>query len=177
MYELKNFELEGKMNEAYHFLAENLSKTGHNSKPVLIHSIAVSMTLYSLGYDEEIVISAILHDLIEDTDVCYKDIKDKFGKEIADIVNAVSFNPNIDDKIEQTKEVFTRIKKQGYKAIIVKCSDLFCNMPFIAFSNKDEQVHYLKTKYSMFIEMFGKELTKEKIYQAYLKRYEELIKE
>lgn len=176
MYELKNFELENKMDKAYHFLAKNLAETGHNSKPVLMHSIAVSMTLYSLGYDEEIVLSAILHDLIEDTDITYDDIENNFGKEIANIVKAVSFNPDIEERIEQTKEVFTRIKKQGYKAIIVKCADLFCNMPFIEFSKGKDLTNYLKTKYSMFIEMFEENLKEEKIYQEYLKRYKELIK-
>lgn len=153
-----------------------MEETGHNSKPVLMHSIAVSMTLYLLGYDGEIVISAILHDVIEDTDICYEDIKKQFGKNIANIVDAVSFNPIINDKIKQTRELFTRIKRQSYKAIIVKCSDLFCNMPFIAFTQDQKQINYSKTKYVMFIEIFGEKLKDEKIYQEYLKRYEILIK-
>ncbi len=175
MYELKDFELEGKMNDAYHYLTLNLSETGHNSKPVLMHSIAVSMTLYHLGYNEEIVISSILHDVIEDTDVCYEDVKSKFGENIADIVNAVSFNPDIEDKILQTKEVYKRIGNQGYQALIVKCSDLFCNLPFIECVKKEETLRYLKTKYKLFIEMFGEELSKEKIYNLFVERYKSLI--
>lgn len=172
-----NLDFEKKIDQAYHYLAKNLRKTGHNSKPVLIHSIMVSMSLYSLGYSKDIVISAILHDLIEDTDIKYADIKESFGKNIADIVNAVSFDSGIKDKIKQTDELFSRITKLGYDAKIVKCADLYSNLPFIKFVDKEEIKKYLIYKYTQFINLFGSDLNNEPIYKLYLSRYNELIKE
>ena len=176
MYKFVNFDLEREMDKAYDYLALNLRETGHNSKPVLMHSIAVSMTLYELGYSREIVISSILHDLIEDTDVEYKDILQNFDKKIADIVQSLSFDSNIADKIERTNEVFSRISKQGYEAKIVKCADLYSNMPFIKFVENIELKKYLTYKYSTFIQLFGNELKNEPIYKKYLIIYNELIK-
>ena len=176
MYELKNFELEGKMNAAFIYLAENIHKTGHNPKPVVSHSIMVGTTLYHCGYSEEIVIAGILHDLIEDTDITYSDIKKEFGKKIADIVKAVTFDETIQDKELQTRELFDRVKKMGKAAMIVKCADLFCNLPFFVYVKKEDTIHYLKDKYHLFIEMFESNLKKEKLYLAYKERCIEVLK-
>ena len=175
MYELKNFELEGKMNSAFIYLAENFHKTGHNKKPVVSHSIMVGTTLYHCGYSDEIVIAGILHDLIEDTDITYDDIKNEFGEKVADIVQVVSFDDNIDNKEEQTRELFGRVKKYGYEAIVVKCADLFCNLPFFVYVKKEEVIHYLKDKYHLFIDMFDNDLKGEKLYEAYLNRCSEIL--
>ena len=96
----EKMELGKKMDVALHYVAKNLSETGHNTKPVLFHSFKVAYRLYQYDYDEEVVISAILHDLIEDTDVKKEDIANGFGNNIANIVEAVSFDSNIKDKLE-----------------------------------------------------------------------------
>ena len=176
MYELKDFELEGKMNEAFIYLAENIHKTGHNPKPVVSHSIMVGTTLYHCGYDHDVVIAGILHDLIEDTAITYTNIRKDFGKSIADLVRSVTFDEKIDDKKEQTKELFGRVEKQGKKAMLIKCADLFCNLPFIVYVKKEATLDYLKHKYNLFVEMFDDELRDEKIYIAYKERCNELLK-
>lgn len=176
MYELIDINLEEEMNKAFHYLSKNLLETGHNSKPVLMHSIAVSMTLYSLKYPARIVISAILHDLIEDTEITYEDIQKEFTTEIADIVRAVSFDPKIKDKLEQAKKMFEGVMSYGKDALIVKCADLFSNMPFIKYVNNPETKEYLRKKYALFIEMAQSELKSEPIFNYYINRYNELIK-
>lgn len=109
MYELIDVNIEKKMDKALHYAAKCLSESGHNEKPVLLHSFKISMTLYELGYSEAVIIAGILHDIIEDTGVQYDEILEIFGEKIANIVDAVSFNPRIEDKLEQARIMFEKL--------------------------------------------------------------------
>lgn len=100
MFSLKDVNLEKEMDMALHFVSRSLDESGHNSKPLLFHCFKVSTILYELGYSKDIVISGILHDLLEDTDISYEDICDSFGEKIAGCVLAVTFDSKITDKLE-----------------------------------------------------------------------------
>ena len=56
----RNLEFDELMNHAIEYLSMALSATGHNDKPVLLHSIRVGFHLYHLGYSEEIVLAGLL---------------------------------------------------------------------------------------------------------------------
>src|SRR4030065_106782 len=94
-------------------------KVRNRGKPVVLHSIRVGMYLYNRAYPKDIVIAGILHDLLEDTDVSFNDIKEKFGEKIARLVQACSFDAAIKDKKEQYNEVFARCLKEGKEALLV----------------------------------------------------------
>lgn len=160
----EKMKLGKKMDEALHYVSKNLLISGHNTKPVLFHSFKVAFRLYELNYDEKTVISAVLHDLIEDTDVTYDDIKNGYGQEIADVVSAVSFDPKIDNKLEQARRLFEKCLNCGKSALLVKCSDLIDNIDFIMFVNDKEKRVELLEKHKLFIEMSKNELVNEKIY-------------
>lgn len=163
------------LDKVLYYVCDNLNKTGHNSKPVLLHSFKVSYRLLNYGYDRDIVISSALHDLIEDTDVTYEDIKKEYGKKIADIVLAVSFKKNIDDKYLQAKEMYNRCLDNGFDALIVKCSDLCDNIDFITFTNEITKKELLK-KYELFLNISKKTIGKEKVYKELLSKYNRLLK-
>ena len=52
-----------KIQSAIVFLVESFSKSGHNPKPVILHSIRVAMALYTMGESCNIVTAALLHDM------------------------------------------------------------------------------------------------------------------
>lgn len=164
MFEMIDCDFEKEMDDALHFTAKKLEESGHNTKPVLLHSFKVAMTLYQYSYSKEIVISAILHDLIEDTNVEYEDIEKNFSKSIADTVRAVSFNPKIGDKLIQAREMFENCINCGYNALIVKCADLVDNINFVDLVDDLKLRNKLKHKYKMFLEMTKSLIGKEKIY-------------
>ena len=64
------------LEKAYHF-----ASNGHDTQkrasgePYITHPLQVALYLSDLNMDIETIIAAILHDLIEDTDITYKDIK------------------------------------------------------------------------------------------------------
>ena len=162
------------LDKVLYYVCDNLSKTGHNPKPVLLHSFKVSYRLLNYDYERDIVISAALHDLIEDTDVTYDDLKKLYGKKIADIVEAVSFKSEIEDKYLQAEEMFNRCVLFGREALIVKCSDLCDNIDFLSFAKK-EDVPKLAKKYKLFLDISKKYIKNEKVYKELLKKYNNLI--
>ena len=163
------------LDKVLYYVCDNLAKTGNNPKPVLLHSFKVSYRLLNYGYDKDIVISGALHDLIEDTNISYEDIKKKYGKKIADIVLAVSFKSDIKDKYLQAKEMSDRCLQNGFDALIVKCSDLCDNIDFVIFTDEEMQKELLK-KYDLFLNISKDIIGNEKIYHELLLKYNNLIK-
>lgn len=159
------------MDEALHYVARRLDEGGQNPKPVLLHSFKVSMSLYALGYGRDIVLSAILHDLIEDTGTTREDIAELYGEEIAGIIAAVSFDAGIEDVLEQAKDMFGRCISFGRKALIVKCADLLDNIAFVHLPAPAEQEKLLR-KYSLFLEISEAHIGDEPIYGQLAKRFE-----
>ena len=74
--------------------------------PYMYHIKQVVKIAEELGYDESIIIGAILHDALEDTPLSYNDIKKAFGKEVAEIVYCVT------DELEEIE------KKKKQKLIL-----------------------------------------------------------
>lgn len=149
----EKMELGKKMDIALHYTAYNLRKTGHNTKPVLFHSFKVAYKLYQYGYSEDVVIAAILHDLLEDTSVTKEDIKVKFGESIANIVSAISFDSNIKDKLEQARIMFQNCIDYGIEAVTIKCVDLIDNIDYVSFVKDKEERDVLLAKYKLFLLM------------------------
>lgn len=149
----EKMELGKKMDVALHYTAYNLRKTGHNTKPVLFHSFKVAYKLYQYGYSEDVVIAAILHDLLEDTSVTKEDIKNNFGESIANIVSAVSFDSDIKDKLEQARVMFQNCIDYGIEAVILKCADLIDNIDYVSFVKDKEKRDVLLAKYKLFLLM------------------------
>jgi (p)ppGpp synthase/HD superfamily hydrolase len=131
MYKFISPEDSFKIEKAISFLVEQYNKSGKNPKPVILHSIRVGMDLLDLGYGVDVIITGILHDLVEDTDVSIDDIKNNFSIEIAHYVDAVSFKSNIPDPVEQYKEMFNRTVSVGKVPVVVKSADIFANSFYI----------------------------------------------
>ena len=168
----QKMELGKKMDDAFQYVAYKLRETGHNTKPVLFHSFKVAYQLYKYNYSEEVVISAILHDLIEDTNVKKEDIANKFGDVIANIVSAVSFDPNIKDEVERTRVMFRKCLDCGASAVIVKCSDLLDNIDYVMFVEDKEKRNLLLSKYKLFLTMSRSMIGNTKIYMDLLYKVE-----
>ena len=82
--------------QAFVFSNENhkgqLRKSG---EPYINHPLAVASILADMKMDSVSIIAAILHDVVEDTEVNTKDIEKLFGTEIAKLVDGVSKIDNI----------------------------------------------------------------------------------
>ncbi len=87
---------------------------------------------------------AILHDTIEDTDTNYDELKDIFGNEVAEGVQALTKNENL-QKNEQMSDSLRRIKLHSREIMIVKMADRISNLdqpPYYWDNNK--KMSYIK---------------------------------
>lgn len=117
------FEIE----EAITFLVAEYAKSGHNPKPVILHSLRVAFFLLEHGQPKQVVIAAVLHDLLEDTKVQEGEIENKFGTHVLELVTAVTQDETIQDETERYKELFARAIAAGPDAIAIKNADLHFN--------------------------------------------------
>ena len=171
-----NPSLEKSMNNAIEFLAVALNSTGHNSKPILLHSIRVGFHLYDMRYNQEIIQAGLLHDILEDTETT-EELIDKFGTKITRIVAATSFNPLISDRTKQFQDMFNRCVECGKETLIIKTVDLMDNSYYIRLVDDKETKTWLLFKLKNFIEISKEILEKEDIWNQLNKRYYILLKE
>ena len=61
-----------------------------SGEPYIIHPLAVGSILIQLGMDADTICAGLLHDVVEDTDATPKDIEDRFGAEVAQMVDGVT---------------------------------------------------------------------------------------
>lgn len=135
--------------------------------PYMYHINKVKGVAEKLGYDEEIVISCILHDCLEDTSLSYSKIRNLFSKEIADIVYAVTDELG-KTRGERKRKTYPKIRK-NWKAVVVKICDRIANMEF-SYQSKSSHYSMYDKEYGLFKEeLFNSEHPKDvmKAWDAY----------
>ena len=110
---------------------KNTRRKGNNI-PYILHPLEAMGIVASITDDQELIAAAALHDLIEDTDITYDDIKNEFGKRIADIVLNESKNviPNFKNLSwhDIRAKGLEHLKKSSIDCNIVALGDKLSNM-------------------------------------------------
>ncbi|MCB9981836.1 MAG: bifunctional (p)ppGpp synthetase/guanosine-3',5'-bis(diphosphate) 3'-pyrophosphohydrolase [Rhodospirillales bacterium] len=108
-------------------------QTRSSGEPYYTHPVAVAAILAEMKLDLGSILTAILHDTIEDTDATYDDLKDKFGSEVADLVDGVSKLTRIESKTVEGKQAenFRKLllaMSEDIRVLLVKLADRLHNM-------------------------------------------------
>lgn len=132
--------------KAYNYAAKKhgtqLRKSG---EPYIIHPTNVAYTVAELGLDEKTICAALLHDVVEDTEVSYEDIEEEFGHEIAEMVDGVTKLKQIqhasieENQVENYRKMFLAMGKD-IRVIIIKLADRLHNMRTLEFLKRDRQI-------------------------------------
>jgi GTP diphosphokinase / guanosine-3',5'-bis(diphosphate) 3'-diphosphatase len=104
-------------------------RKGETAAPYINHPITVADQLaeQGLGDDIELLMAAVLHDVIEDTDATYDDLNRQFGSRVAGIVLEVSDDKTLEKEARRQK-VVDSIGKKSREARLIKLSDLRANV-------------------------------------------------
>ena len=170
----QNLAYDKTMEKAIIFLVHAFNSTGHNPKPVILHSIRTGLYLYHQNYTQNFVMAAILHDLIEDNDVKIEEIERDFGQEVAQLVAANSFNTAITQRNERDLDMLNRCKEGGKLALLIKAADILDNSGYFRLRADEEQSHWLLRKMGYFLELSSGELAQEPVWHSLKQRYHEL---
>ncbi|MBN1623894.1 MAG: bifunctional (p)ppGpp synthetase/guanosine-3',5'-bis(diphosphate) 3'-pyrophosphohydrolase, partial [Clostridia bacterium] len=116
-----------------------------SGEPFLCHPIEVAKILADLELNSKTIAAGIMHDVIEDTDATYEDIKEIFGEEIADMVEGVSklSKLNLDTRKEQQVESLRKMlmaMSKDIRVIIIKLSDRLHNMRTLGHVSPEKQI-------------------------------------
>lgn len=137
-----------------HALVENaaeFAKTMHegqtraSGEPYYTHPLEVAGILADMKMDTATILTAILHDTLEDTPATYKELSTKFGKEVADLVNGVSKLTKIESQTVEGKQAenFRKLvlaMSEDIRVLLVKLADRLHNMRTLgAFDRPDKQ--------------------------------------
>jgi (p)ppGpp synthase/HD superfamily hydrolase len=91
--------------------------------PFVMHPLEVASLLHRSGYPDQVVAAAVLHDVLEDTDVEQSQLEELFGRRVSDLVAAVSDDPTIPDEGERKEELRQRVWRSGGYAAAVYAAD------------------------------------------------------
>lgn len=132
---------------ALFFLSNALQDSGHNTKPVLLHSIQVAEMLWERDFSQDAVIAAVLHDVVEDTAITIEDVEQHFGEQVAQYVNALT----ISDTQDATQS-FARTAELGSEALSIRAADLIQNSHYYHLAPIDMQ-RQLRNKFVYFMNL------------------------
>jgi len=135
-------------------LIEDAYKLAHKShdgqkrksgEPYIVHPLEVALILADIMADMESIAAALLHDVVEDTDVTSDDITAQFGEEVANLVEGVTaiekvnFQTKNDEDAENFRKMFFFIN-EDVRVILIKIADRLHNMRTLDAMPKDKQV-------------------------------------
>lgn len=121
----------------------------------IVHPLGVAVMLASIKMDTATIAAAILHDVLEDTGVGYDDIKNDFGKTVADLVEGVTKltaislskeksqelkqdKQTIDHQAENLRKIFLAMAKD-IRVILIKLADRLNNLKTLGSLSKEKQ--------------------------------------
>lgn len=104
-----------------------------SGEPYILHPIEVARILANMHMDHQSIIAAILHDVIEDTHLDKDALQEKFGSEVAELVDGVSkldlikFESRAEAQAENLRKMMMAMAKD-IRVIIIKLADRLHNL-------------------------------------------------
>ena len=132
--------------KAYKFAEEHhRGQKRLSGEDYIIHPLNVAYILADLQLDDATICAALLHDVVEDTDVTNEDIIKNFGKEIAEMVAGVTKLGKIqyvtieEEQVENYRKMFLAMGKD-IRVILIKLADRLHNMRTLSNLKRDRQI-------------------------------------
>ncbi|MBV7394395.1 RelA/SpoT family protein [Mameliella sediminis] len=132
-----------------------------SGEPYFSHPVAVAAILTEQQLDDATIITALLHDTIEDTRSTFSEVEQRFGREIAELVDGVTKLTNLQLSSSETKQaenfrkLFMAMSKD-LRVILVKLADRLHNMRTIRAMKPEKQVQKARETMDIYAPLAGR---------------------
>ncbi|GLQ55330.1 HD domain-containing protein [Devosia nitrariae] len=140
---LQRFDQMATVAEALAFARDAHARQGQKRKysdmPYIVHPIAVAELVASVPHREEMISAALLHDVVEDTDVELETIREKFGAEVGDLVDWLTdvSRPGDGNRVKRKRIDYEHTAKAPAAAKTIKLADIIDNARTISAHDPD----------------------------------------
>ena len=154
-------EYREKIKEAYNFSKEyHRGQKRLSGPPFIIHPIEVSKIVFENGLGTHSIISAILHDTVEDTKATLVEIEKKFGSDIAKIVDyltriKLAHKTKEESKIENLRKILL-ITIKDIRVLVIKICDRLHNMRTVDAFNLEKAKKYANETLEIYVPLAQK---------------------
>lgn len=133
-----------KIKEAYQLaFFKHEGQKRKSGDPYITHPLAVTYILAGLSSGPNTLIASLLHDLVEDTDMTLKEIKEQFGSEISELVDGVTKISKLSYIKEQSEaenhQKMLLAMSKDIRIILIKIADRLHNMRTIDYQNEEKK--------------------------------------
>ena len=138
---------------AYEMHSHQKRKSG---EPYIVHPRDVAVTLAEYQVDPNTLVSGLLHDVIEDTNATYQDIKEKFNEEVADIVEGVTkldlihYSGSKESQQVKNHQKMVLAMSKDIRVIFVKLADRLNNMRTLSYLDDARQTRISRETLDIF---------------------------
>ncbi len=132
-----------------------------SGEPYFTHPVAVAAILAEQQMDDATIITALLHDTIEDTRASFSDIEGRFGREIAELVDGVTKLTNIQlssvesKQAENFRKLFMAMARD-LRVMLVKLADRLHNMRTIRAMRPEKQAQKARETMEIYAPLAGR---------------------
>jgi GTP diphosphokinase / guanosine-3',5'-bis(diphosphate) 3'-diphosphatase len=136
--------------------------------PYIIHPLEAAKILARIRMDIPTITAAILHDIIEDTRFTYNDIKERFGKVTADLVDGVTKltaitentrdstnKAKLDNQAENLRKIFLAMARD-IRVILIKVADRLHNLKTLGALSENKQKFIARESLEIFAPITGR---------------------
>lgn len=136
----------GRVRDAYEYAVKlHEGQKRRDGSPYVTHCVATAEIIAEQGLDEDSIVAALLHDVIEDTPATYDDVKRQFGATVAAIVEGVTkltrvqYTSHEEEQAENLRKMLIAMAKD-IRVILIKIADRLHNMRTMDYQSKEKQL-------------------------------------
>ena len=140
---------------------KHVNQKRHSGEPYFSHPIEVAIILAGQKLDDDTIVTALLHDTLEDTDATFKEVTELFGLEIAQLIDGVTKLTNLELSSVQAKQAenFRKLllaMSQDLRVLLVKLGDRLHNMRTIKHMRPEKQLSKARETMDIFAPLAGR---------------------